>query len=71
MKKLKVLCTIVISTGIFFVSQKANALVEAGGTTTICPGSGVTCKVTTTVNGNEYTVTSEKDKDKGAVVVQP
>ena len=35
----------------------------------ICPGAGVVCDVTTTVNGVQYTVHSEKDKNKDAVEV--
>ena len=35
----------------------------------ICPGSGVVCDVTTTVNGTPYTVHSEKGKNKDAVEI--
>ena len=35
----------------------------------ICPGSGVVCNVTVTVNNEPLTVNSQKDKNKDAIEI--
>ncbi len=41
-------------------------IARSGGTVHICPGSGISCEVTT---GEGDQVRSEKDKDKGSIIV--
>ncbi|MEA5256554.1 hypothetical protein VB264_02090 [Arcicella aquatica] len=65
MKIIKLSALLLLLSGFVY---NANALAEESGSGTIivCPGTGVSC-VVKAPNG---TVTSEKDKDKAAVVVQ-
>jgi hypothetical protein len=41
-------------------------LASSGGTVSICPGSGERCDITT---GDGEQIQSEKDKDKGSIIV--
>jgi hypothetical protein len=64
MKKLRILPLFLLGCTLF-ITRNVNAQ-----TTSICTGAGVSCRVTTTVNGIVYEVISEKDKDKAAVIIK-
>lgn len=60
MKRIKVLGVLAVICMLMFISETETV---ASGGVIVCPGSGVTCKVTV----NNVTIESEKDKDRGAI----